>query len=342
MGTFIKVKKLVRKTIHNNIIIFWSSVTILGIIIILSLIPVLTDGKSFWETLFNMFIANITNQSPNIEPGLWYNDMIIGMTNLVGIFITGLVIGTISTVFLDIHTKRRSGMSIPMLVDHTIICGWTDTSMKIIRSIQEEDDKHEIVIICNKESAPVAGERIYWIKGDYTSEDALRRAFVKECKTVIVLADTEDAGGNEDYTDCRSILAVLTIEKLNNKVHTAVELINPDRRSHLEKAGVDEIVVRGDISGSILSRISQNKGLSKVISKLLEFGEGTEFYKVPSPAEFNGKQFGDLLMNLYNEKSYLLIGYEHNNGEAVISPKHSTVLDNPDYLYIISENMPAF
>ncbi|NTU60739.1 MAG: hypothetical protein HGA95_00160 [Caldiserica bacterium] len=233
-------------------------------------------------------------------------------------------------------------MSIPMLVDHVAICGWNESGNKIIKSLQEEDERRDIVVVCNRERNPSKSDKVYWIKGDFTNQNDLVKAYIKECKTVIILADVEDSGGNQDYADCRTVLAVLTIEKLNPSIHTAAELINPERKSHLEKAGVDEIVIRGEISGSMLSRISENRGLSKVISKLLEFGEGSEFYKVECPASLNGVKFGDVLSKFYNEKSYLIIGFEKQDGQILISPPHETTVSDSKFLYVIADDHPKF
>lgn len=337
-----KIIKRLKKVIVNNIVVFIVFVAVVLFSTIASMILHYWLEEPFWPTFSNQFIAALTRQYPNLKAGIWYNDLIKGLSYIIGLFITGIVVAEMTAFFSENHRKRRSGMNIPAVVEHTIICGWNESGDKIIKSIHQENKNTDIVIVCNRENAPATGNRIHWIKGDFTSEEALKKAHVDDCKTAIVLTDLGEAGGVEDYADCRTILSILTIEKLNSGIHTAAELVNPDRKLHLESAGVDEIVIRGEISGSILSRISENRGLSKVISKLLEFGEGSEFYKVTCPASFAGKKFGDLLSKLYEEKTYLLIGFEQHNGEIVISPKHDTILDKPEYVYIIADNMPRF
>lgn len=337
-----RIFKRLKKMIANNMVIFIVFVAVITFTTIASLVLHYCFEQPFWPTFSNQVISALTRQYPNLKAGVWYNDLIKGLSYIIGLFITGIVVAELTAFFSENHRKRRSGMNIPAVVEHTIICGWNESGDKIIRSIHQENKNIDIVVISNRESAPATGSRIHWIKGDFTCQEALVRAYVKDCKTAIVLADISEAGGVEDYADCRTILAILTIEKLNHKIHTAAELVNPARRQHLENAGVDEIVIRGEISGSILSRISENRGLSKVISKLLEFGEGSEFYKVSCPASFAGKKFGDLLTRLYEEKTYLLIGFEKPNGDIVISPKHDVILDNPSYIYIISDVMPRF
>lgn len=335
------VGKQIRKYLYNNIIIYVSILSIISITLICSVILFFASGKPFWATYWNLTISAFTYQSPNLESGVWINDLIKGVSSLIGIFVTGLVIGGISAVFIDIHRKRRSGMAIPMLVDHAVICGWNESGQKIVNTIRQESKNQDIVIVCNRNGCPAHGEKIFWIKGDFTDEDTLKRAFIKESQTAIILSDTDETNGNEDYADSRTVLAVLTIEKLNCKIHTAAELINPDKRKHLEKAGVDEIVIRGEISGSILSRISRNRGLSKLVTQLLNYGEGSEFYKILCPDSLKGKKFGESLRQMYEEKSCLLIGYEMQNGEIFITPKHESIINDPLYVYIISENAPS-
>lgn len=336
-----KINKQLKKIVYNNLLIYVSILAIIAVTLILSIILFFSSGKPFWATYLNLLISAFTYQSPNLESGIWLNDLVKGVSSLIGIFVTGLVIGGISATFIDTHRKRRSGMAIPMLVDHAVICGWNESGHKIVNTIREENKNQDIVIVCNRPACPLNGDRIYWIKGDFTDEDTLKRAFIKDCQTAITLSDIEETSGNEDYADCRTVLAVLTIEKLNCNIHTAAELINPEKRSHLEKAGVDEIVIRGEISGSILSRISKNRGLSKLVTQLLDYGEGSEFYKVLCPDCLKGKKFGESLCYLYDSKACLLIGYELQNGQIIIAPKHDAIIDDPLYLYIISENEPV-
>ena len=336
-----KIRKQIRKIIYNNLIIFVSIISIIVVTLVLSVILYLDSGKPFWSTYLNLVISAFTYQSPNLESGVWLNDLVKGVSSLIGIFVTGLVIGGISAAFIETHKKRRSGMAIPMLVDHAVICGWNESGHKIVNTVREENKNQEIVIVCNRASCPLNGDRIFWIKGDFTDEDTLKRAFIKDCQTAIVLSDTEETSDNEDYADARTVLAVLTIEKLSRNVHTAAELINPEKRSHLEKAGVDEIVIRGEISGSILSRISRNRGLSKLITQLLDYGQGSEFYKVLCPDNIKGKKFGDSLCQLYQDNTCLLIGYELQNGKIIIAPKHDEIVNDPLYLYLISEEEPV-
>lgn len=195
-------------------------------------------------------------------------------------------------------------------------------------------------MINDRGESPITGQNLYWIKGDFTNQDDLKKAFAHEAATAIILADTESAGNNKPYADSRTVLSVLSIESMNSDVHTAAELINPENRSHLERANVDEIVISGELSGTILSRVSENKGLSKIVRSLLEVGDGSEIYRVDTPDTMKSKTFSELYTSLYDTNTYMLLGFEDTDGNFYLSPPKNTKMSKAAALYIVAETTP--
>ena len=88
-----------------------------------------------------------------------------------------------------------------------------------------------------------AGSGVYFVNGDITSADDLRRAGIEEATAAVVCpADPS----NE--SDMRSILAVMAIESIAPDVSTVVEVNNPAHVEHFRRAHADEIMVTSRIA----------------------------------------------------------------------------------------------
>lgn len=299
------------------------------------------EGGNLFVSFFEVLLYILTNKAASIgNAGTLQGDLIRGLISIASLLFTGFVIAWITSIFFDRILRRFSGMEIPQLSNHTLICGWNETGNLIVSNMIEESPDSPIVVVCERSSRPINRENAYWINGDFTKPEVLRKAHAHRCESAIVLSDLESVGNNDKIADWQTILAVLAIENINSKIHTAAELINNSNRVHLEHAGVDEIIIRGEFSGNILSRVSQNRGLSKVISTMLNVGDGAELYKIKCPENYKKSSYGEIHNKLYKEKFTSLIGYETKDGQIFLSPSGNVILDEADHLYVLSDEKP--
>ena len=161
-----------------------------------------------------------------------------------------------------------------------------------------------------------AGNDVYFVSGDVTNADDLRRAGIEEAMAAVVCP--ADASNEADM---RSILTVMAIESIAPQVRTVVEVNNPQHVDHFRRANADEIMVTSRISSRLLARSSLYPGLAEIVTDIVSGGEGSELYRVALPDEFIGLSVDELSARLRAEHSATLLAIGRN-GHAHVNPPH--------------------
>ncbi|MFO7773017.1 MAG: NAD(P)-binding protein [Dehalococcoidia bacterium] len=244
---------------------------------------------------------------------------------------------------------------------HIMICGWNFQGERIVNQLLSSDQKQyrQIVVLANIEQRPVKDERIEFIKGDPTQDESLVRAGVMRADSVIVLTDL-DKGPNE--ADAEALMTVLAVESLNRKVHTCVQLLNSANRTHLERAHADEIICLDQLGGNLVVASALNHGLSNMVSELLTFNVGSEFYRYGGHISdaLVGREFAEAVQVLAQRRMILLavetdcseelraqlgadIRYDLPEEERVmvVNPQSQYKICQGDALFVIAESQPT-
>lgn len=243
---------------------------------------------------------------------------------------------------------------------HIIICGWNFQGERIINHLLSPDQKRyrQIVVLANVEQRPVKDERIEFIMGDPTQDGDLVRAGVMRADSIIVLTDFTK-GPNE--ADAEALMVVLAVESLNREVHTCVQLLNSANRMHLERAHADEIICLDQIGGNLVVSSALNHGLSHVVSELLTFNIGSEFYRYDGhiSGATLGREFAEAVQVLA-QRRMILLAVETNDSEdlrrqlsadilyklreeervMVVNPQSQYKIRQGDALFVIAESEP--
>ena len=149
---------------------------------------------------------------------------------------------------------------------------------------------------------------------------ALERAGIQNAQTCLVLADK--AGGRSDQdADARTILAALTVEKINRDVYTCAELINRSYGTHLELGHVNEFVVSEEYGAYMIAQAGMHRGLVGVLGELLSYQHGSEFYRQEIPKSWVGAKFDDKLTQVKKDQNAILVAVHSSDGEAIVNPR---------------------
>ena len=285
--------------------------------------------------------------------------IIIGM--IASVTFIAIVTAKITSVLVE--SIRRGGSMVKRVhfSGHTIICGWNFQGERIISELLKADVRQQrgIVIVHDAEERPVKDERIEFIKGDPSQDENLKRAGVMRADSVIVLTDCHK-GANE--ADAEALMVVLAVESLNRKVHTCVQIMNSANRMHLERAHADEIICLDQLGGSLAVASALNHGVSHIVSELLSFNIGSEFYRYDHSISKTlvGKEFSEALRTLA-QQHIILLAVETDYSEAllnqfssdvvyklpeenrlmVVNPQSQYKIQQGDALFVVAESEPA-
>ena len=211
--------------------------------------------------------------------------------------------------------------------NHLLICGWSAKGSEIIRELRakEVEDVREIVILADRDTDPIEGDGITFIRGNPSSDGDLRRAGIDRVSTVIVLADASNTSDDPDDLDARSLLTTLAIESINPDAYSCVEVVKSENRQHFERTRADELVVSAELTGALLAAAARTHGLTAVIADLLTHPEGQELYRIPAPPEVVGQTVRFALEQLKDVHDSLLVGV-FENGQCMVNPPSDHVI----------------
>ena len=196
---------------------------------------------------------------------------------LFGVAIVASITGALVGFVIDFLLKEGQGMGAAGYRDHIVVCGWNSTARELIAELDGDDYEHKIVVIHDGDKNP-AGNGVYFVSGDVTNADDLRRAGIEEAMAAVVCP--ADASNEADM---RSILDVMAIESIAPQVRTVVEVNNPQHVEHFRRANADEIMVTSRIASRLLARSSLYPGLAEIVTDIVSGGEGSELYRVELP-----------------------------------------------------------
>jgi voltage-gated potassium channel len=261
---------------------------------------------------------------------------------LVGLFLTGvstvllwLFSAIVVTIVLDVVLKEGQGMGRTDRKNHILICGWNETAEEILDQLHQAEPDKPVVVLAELDMKPVNFTWVDFVKGDPSNGKDLRRANIMEANVAIIFPMRGD-----EAADALSLLTALAIESLNRDVYTCVEVLEPKNRQHFVRANVDEMFVKGELSAHLLARSTLCKGLSGIVSELLRWDEGNEFYKFEVQQLFPslvGRSFDDALDHLRRKHHLILLGIERSatKQEIIIDPGEDLVLIKGDGAIVV-------
>lgn len=284
--------------------------------------------------------------------------IIVGMITSVTVIV--IITAKITSVFVEF--VRRGGIMAKKvnLSGHTIICGWNFQGERVVKELFSADVRQQrgVVILTDSEERPLKDERVEFIKGDPSQDEDLIRAGVMRADSIIVLTDLTK-GANE--ADAEALMVVLAVESLNRDVHTCVQIVSSANRMHLERAHADEIICLDQVGGSLAVASALNHGVSRIVSELLNFTLGSEFYRYDGyiSDKLVGKEFTEAVQVLA-PKHIILLAIETDHSEEllqqlsadvvyslpeenrimVVNPRSRYEIRQGDALFVIAESEP--
>ncbi len=285
--------------------------------------------------------------------------IIVGI--LVSISFVAIITAKITSMLIEF--VRRGGTMVKKVnfSGHTIVCGWNFQGVRIIKELMLANVKQQrgIVILADTDQRPSVDDSVEFINGAPSQTECLVRAGVLRAHSVIVLTDFTK-GANE--ADAQALMIVLAVESLNREVHTCVQIINSANRIHLENAHADEIICLDQMGGSLVVASAMNPGVSRLVTELLSFNEGSEFYRYDKPLSdaLVGKEFTEAVRSLAQQRM-ILLGFETEYSEklkqqlssdvinklpeanraVIVNPHSKYKIRQDDALFIIAESEPA-
>ena len=276
----------------------------------------------------------------------WFGSVIVMLFGSLGIL--ALLIGNVTTIVQErVHragfVKRKPRGA--RLAEHVVICNWNEKGPAIVEYLRRRSPPRKLGIVIVARGAhniPVTNkkrfQRVWAIDGDPRDTGNLIQANVKTASAAVVLADvrslqeanTSVVTGSlrlEDSVDGRSALVAKSIEALDAKVHTIVDLLDARNLQRFATQAVDEMIAVEEFAERYLARTAQIHGVAKVFSALLTPDPGKPFVQfVPIPVRIDGQPYSELhRRSVLFKADFVLIGFRVRESQSrwrlVLNPK---------------------
>lgn len=251
---------------------------------------------------------------------------------LFGVAIVAAITGALVGFVIEFLLKEGQGMGAAGYRDHIVVCGWNPTARELVAELSTDEYEHKIVVLHSSEKNP-AGSGVYFVSGDTTNVEDLRRAGVEDASAAVICP--ADASNEADM---RSILTVMAIESIAPQVRTVVEANNPAHVEHLQRAKADEIVVSSRITSRLMARSSLYPGLAEVVTDIVSGGAGSELYRVALPEAYIGLSVDELSVKLRNKHSATLLAVSRE-ARPVVNPPVDFRLQPGDDAVVVAESL---
>jgi voltage-gated potassium channel len=233
-----------------------------------------------------------------------------------GPILLSFITASIASLFVERKMKEERGLEEIKDRDHFVICGWNENGEKVIDGLLSQFKGSDIKIVLVNELPRdeiqsilyhYKDHQIRYVRGNFVKEDVLARANITKARAIVVLADVS-GGHSLEKADERTIFGIMAIKSMAPKVRTCAELINTENKEHLLRTNVDEIVVRGESSGAMLSTGASSPGVNDLLRLLINGQDENRIWRVPIPNRYVGKRYGEISSYMKEKFGALCLG----------------------------------
>jgi len=252
----------------------------------------------------------------------------LGRTNAMFIMVFGIgslgfMLSSLAAGIIDNNLKKRIEGVIVKEKNHVIICNYDSTGKQVVLDLMEKG--YPIVMLSETEIKDRELDFDY-VRGNALNEADLRRAGIMRCNSVILLASKLTESREAAEIDALTIVSGMKIKKINPKVNVIAEILNAESTINAKDAGIDEVVVRGALSSSVISRSVFTPGMSDLILQILS-GKNDVDIKEVDASKYRDENFKDV-QKLFHSEGRFIIGFR--TGSRIFARLPESGLKNCD------------
>lgn len=215
--------------------------------------------------------------------------------------------------------------------DHIIVIGWNERSREILNTICSRKDAAYVTLIDETlQYNPLPHKNLHFIQGRANRDEVLIKANIYSARKVIITADQNK---NELHADMNSILTLLAIKGLNQKLPCIVEILTAEQSENAKRAGADEIIQTNLLTSFVMINSITSQELVNSFLGLLNQLDQRKLTFQPASEELINQSFLQLSQTLIFE-GILLLGIKRGE-ETILNPPHPFIVLSEDQLIVI-------
>jgi len=266
-------------------------------------------GRGAWWAIVTLTTVGYGDVYPVTVVG-----RLVGVVIMLGGVVTvSLVTATVASVFIERKFRREKGLEATKATQHILILGWPEDGEAMVDQLLKRLPVSIPLVLVNKlppgqmdalrDKYPTQGLEYLW--GDYSREEILLKANVRGAIKAIILADRQPEE-TAAQVDQRTLYTALTLKAIHPKIRILAELLRSENRTYLERAGAEEILIRGQYDSSLMAGAVASPGLFRIYTTLLA-GDSQSLWAVEVPGRFHGRPLKELVNHLQDYHQAILI-----------------------------------
>lgn len=284
-----------------------------------------------WNNVNIVFSRGFTD----FIPSTWGGRAVLMILIVFSMLFLSTMIGFVSSkINAYSNSPARRIKKVQTLNNHVVICGWKNDIRTLIGDIIRKSGgltAEDIVIVNNASDLKMQSllmdkdlKGIHYIRGEFTEEQTLLNANIRNASTALVLGEAQE-GLEPELVDSRIFVCTLMIKALSPRCHVCALVQTERYRNYLESQGCDEVIYTEEYSRYILSTATNYTGMANVLRAMFDNGNGISIQILPVGEEWRGKTYAELA-GRFKERGSLAIGILENMG-AETTIKHATLAD---------------
>ncbi len=341
-----KLKRKIYRYLNKNrhILQLLKNIILICLVILVGAIAVLAveynnpDSviKDFFDAIWWSLVTITTVGYGDLVPKTFWGRIIGIVFIFLGFTLFSTFTAFVASNFIDKKIKERKGLNKIIDKNHILICGWNNSAKKILDFISKLDPT-EIpnTVLVNELTEDDFSSlqnnypdlQLKFIKGDFTNQEILLKANIKEAKNIILLFDKSKA--NSSPSDERTIIASHNISYMKLKGKISIQLQDEKYLPNIRREKISNVVIYDNLGGNLLANSAINPSIPDFVQEVLKATDGKGFKEIQIPAAYVNKPFEELSTFLREERNLIILGivsvFPEVSIEEIISDDSSSI-----------------
>ncbi len=273
-----------------------------------------TTVPGLFEALWWSMVTMTTVGYGDIVPATTGGKVIGILVMASGIGLVSTLTGNLASLLVERKAKKRKGLLEVKISGHVIILGWNSSVPGLVRALRENGllERDGLVLVTDlsqERRDEIAfqldlGERLFFVAGKISQENVVHKSRPDNAALVYILRQ-DDMPPHE--SDQQSIYAALTVRGMAPKVPIYAEAAQAENRVHLLRAGVTDLIDRGEISSGVLALLGTAPPAWSLLQSMLGLKGRPGLALRPLSAEDKASNWGEFSGNLRREDGSLAL-----------------------------------